>query len=111
VAPRLAAMPLHAALVPLLVPHAFRHIGMVFLIPAVVAPTLPSEFARPAAYGDLVSGVLALAATLRRVGSVRDALHDLRQARAAVALAEKSTGLTPDVARSSPLRVRRGRPG
>ncbi len=62
VAPRLAAMPLHRALVPLLVPHAFRHLGMVFLIPAVVAPTLPLEFARPAAYGDLISGVLALAA-------------------------------------------------
>ena len=62
VAPRLAAMPLHGALVPLLVPHAFRHVGLVFLVPAVVAPTLPSAFARPAAYGDLLAAVLALAA-------------------------------------------------
>jgi hypothetical protein len=32
----------------------------VFLVPAVVAPTLPAAFAKPAAYGDLLSGVLAL---------------------------------------------------
>ncbi|HLF49270.1 MAG TPA: hypothetical protein VJA45_07835 [Methylomirabilota bacterium] len=62
VAPRLAALPLHAALVPLLFPHAFRHLGLVFLVPAVVAPTLPPAFALPAAYGDLLAGVLALAA-------------------------------------------------
>jgi hypothetical protein len=41
VSPRLAVLPLHEALVPLLFPHALRHVGMVFLIPAVVAPTLP----------------------------------------------------------------------
>ncbi len=62
VAPRLAALPLHDALVPLLFPHAFRHLGMVFLVPAVVAPTLPPAFAIPAAYGDLLAGVLALLA-------------------------------------------------
>ncbi len=60
VAPRLAALPLHAALIPLFVPHAFRHLGMVFLVPAVVAPTLPAGFAVPAAYGDLLAGLLAL---------------------------------------------------
>ena len=67
VAPRLAALPVHDALMPLLFPHAFRHLGMVFLVPAVVAPTLPPAFAQPAAYGDLLSGVLALLAivTLR----------------------------------------------
>ncbi len=62
VGPALARLPLHDALVPLLVPHAFRHLGLVFLVPAVVAPTLPRAFALPAAYGDLLAGVLALLA-------------------------------------------------
>jgi len=39
-----------------------RHLGLVFLVPAVVAPTLPAAFARPAAYGDLLAGLLALLA-------------------------------------------------
>ncbi len=62
VAPRLAALPLHDALIPLLFLHAFRHVGMVFLVPAVVAPTLSPAFALPAAYGDLLAGLLALLA-------------------------------------------------
>lgn len=62
VAPRLAALPRHAALIPLFFPHAFRHLGLVFLVPAVVAPTLPAAFAAPAAYGDLLAGILALLA-------------------------------------------------
>lgn len=46
----------------LTLPHAFRHIGMVFLVPGVVAQPLPTAFANPAAYGDLVAGLLALLA-------------------------------------------------
>ena len=48
----------------LTVPHAFRHIGMVFLVPGVVAGPLPEAFAAPAAYGDLLSGVLAFLALI-----------------------------------------------
>ena len=44
----------------LTLPHAFRHMGMVFLVPGVVAQPLPEYFAIPAAYGDLLTGVLAL---------------------------------------------------
>lgn len=62
VAPRLAALPLPAALTPLLFIHAFRHLGMVFLVPTVVGPGLQPEFAVPAAYGDLLAALLALAA-------------------------------------------------
>jgi hypothetical protein len=62
VAPRLAALPLASALQPLLVLHAFRHVGMVFLVPTVVGPSVPASFAVPAAYGDLLAGLLALAA-------------------------------------------------
>ena len=61
-APWLAKMPSHDALFWLTLPHAFRHIGMVFLVPGVVAQPLPAAFAMPAAYGDLVTGVLALLA-------------------------------------------------
>ena len=48
----------------LILPHAFRHIGLVFLVPGVVANTLAEDFARPAAYGDLISGLLAFVALL-----------------------------------------------
>ena len=62
VAPRLAALPLRVALIPLLLLHAFRHVGMVFLVPTVVGPSLPAAFAVPAAYGDLLAALLALLA-------------------------------------------------
>ena len=62
--PWLARKPLHEALLWLSLPHAFRHIGMVFLVPGVVDQTLPTGFANPAAYGDLAMGVLALGAIL-----------------------------------------------
>jgi hypothetical protein len=42
--------------------HALRHLGLVFLVPTVVGPALPASFAVPAAYGDLLAGLLALAA-------------------------------------------------
>lgn len=38
IAPRLAVLPRHGALAALLIPHALRHFGMVFVVPAVVAP-------------------------------------------------------------------------
>jgi hypothetical protein len=44
----------------LLLVHSFRFIGLAFVVPGVVSPNLPAEFARPAAYGDLIAAVLAL---------------------------------------------------
>ena len=58
----LSQKPRHEALLWLSLPHAFRHIGMVFLVPGVVHRPLPTGFANPAAYGDLATGVLALVA-------------------------------------------------
>ena len=52
------------ALFILTIPHAFRHIGMVFLVPGVVAGPLPESFAAPAALGDLVTGLLAFLALI-----------------------------------------------
>jgi len=63
--PRLRTMARGDALVPLVAPHMFlRTIGLAFLGPGVVSPSLSAAFAAPAAYGDLVAGVLAIAATL-----------------------------------------------
>jgi hypothetical protein len=55
------------ALRPLVMLHAFRFVGLAFLVPGVVAPDLPTMFARAAGYGDLVASILALLtlATLR----------------------------------------------
>jgi hypothetical protein len=62
--PRLRILERDAALLPLVVPHTFRFIGLSFLVPGVVSPSLPSAFAAPAAYGDLVAAILAVAATI-----------------------------------------------
>ena len=60
VTPWLAEKPIHLALIPLIFPHALRHLGLMFLVPGVVAKPLPGDFATAAAYGDFVSGLLAL---------------------------------------------------
>ena len=62
--PRLAQLPQYKALLWLSLPHAFRHVGMVFLVPGVVDQPLPREFADPAAYDDLATGVFALSAII-----------------------------------------------
>jgi hypothetical protein len=49
----------------LVAPHMFlRFIGLSFLVPGVVSPSLPKAWAVPAAYGDLVAGILAIVATV-----------------------------------------------
>jgi hypothetical protein len=62
--PRLRVMPREDSLLALVVPHTFRFIGLSFLVPGVVSPSLSPDFAAPAAYGDLVAAVLAVIATL-----------------------------------------------
>ena len=57
-APWLKKMTIHEALLWLTIPHAFRYIGMVFLVPGVVSQEMPSTFAILAGYGDLA--ILAL---------------------------------------------------
>ena len=62
--PLLRVMPRQDALIALVVPHTFRFVGLSFLVPGVVSPSLSSDFAAPAAYGDLVAAILAVIATL-----------------------------------------------
>lgn len=61
-APRLAKLSAADVLFWLTLPHAFRHMGMVFLVPGVIYEPLPADFAIPAAYGDLTAALLAFVA-------------------------------------------------
>lgn len=62
--PRLRVTRTEDALIPLLVPHTFRFVGLSFLVPGVVSPSLSPAFALPAAYGDLIAAILAIIAIL-----------------------------------------------
>jgi hypothetical protein len=44
--------------------NSFRFFGLVFLVPGVVGPNLPPDFAQFAAYGDLATGLLAMLALM-----------------------------------------------
>jgi hypothetical protein len=58
--PKLSVLRRAEALRPLLILHSFRFIGLAFLVPGVVSPELPSDFAHAAAYGDFIAAMLAL---------------------------------------------------
>jgi hypothetical protein len=60
VSPWLAEKSIQFALILLIFPHAFRHVGLTFFVPGLVDSSLPASFANMAAYGDLVSGLLAI---------------------------------------------------
>ncbi|HEX2712249.1 MAG TPA: hypothetical protein VHM88_08510 [Candidatus Acidoferrales bacterium] len=62
--PRLRIIDRRQALASLVAPHMFlRFIGLSVLVPGVVSPLLPAAWAVPAAYGDFVTGILAIIAT------------------------------------------------
>jgi hypothetical protein len=105
--PRLRVMRRADALIPLVIPHAFRFLGLSFLIPGVVSPTLSPAFAIPAAYGDLVAAILAGVATLAlaaraswaipiawvfNVWGTLDLLHAIYQGQIGVGIAAGSLG-------------------
>jgi len=60
--PALRERPSPENLKPILLLHGFRFLGLAFVVPGVVSPELPAAFAQPAAYGDLISAILALLA-------------------------------------------------
>ncbi len=62
--PALKGRERNSALLPLVVPHTFRFVGLSFLATGIVSPALPWAFAGPAAYGDLIAAMLAAAAAL-----------------------------------------------
>ncbi len=60
--PRLHQLSPRAVLLPILLLHSLRHLGLMFLAPGAIYPGIPAQFAVPAAVGDLVAALLALAA-------------------------------------------------
>ena len=62
--PRLKAMDHFEAQRAIATLHSFRFFGLVFILPGIVSPDLPADFAVFAAYGDFATGVLAMLALL-----------------------------------------------
>jgi hypothetical protein len=62
VLPNLARLTARAVLLPILLLHSLRHLGMMFLAPGAVYTGMPSHFVYPAAFGDLLAAILAVAA-------------------------------------------------
>lgn len=62
VLPNLTKLEPRAVLLPILLLHSFRHLGLMFLAPGATYPGIPPQFAYPAAFGDLLAALLALTA-------------------------------------------------
>jgi hypothetical protein len=72
--PKLPDLKPRLLLLPILLLHGFRHLGLMFLTPGAIYPGIPPQFAYPAALGDLVAALLALIAIIalvRNSGSAR----------------------------------------
>jgi len=61
VLPNLRRWSFQAVMLPILLLHSFRHLGLMFLAPGVTHPGMPAQFAYPAALGDLLAALLAFA--------------------------------------------------
>ena len=62
VVPQLDRLEFRTVMTPILLLHAFRHLGLMFLAPGAVYHGIPGRFAVQAAYGDLLAAMLALLA-------------------------------------------------
>jgi hypothetical protein len=60
--PLIPRAPIKQILIPILLFHSMRHLGMMFLTRGATYPGLPSPFATKAAFGDLVTAILAFVA-------------------------------------------------
>ena len=61
VLPRLGELKPRTIVLPILLLHSLRHLGLMFLARGAVYPGMPRQFAYPAALGDLLTAVLAFA--------------------------------------------------
>ena len=57
--PHLGRLRPRSVLIPILLLHSLRHLGLMFLTRGATYPGLPAQFAYPAALGDFLSAVLA----------------------------------------------------
>ena len=71
--PNLASLQPRAVLLPILLLHSFRHLGLMFLAAGATYPGVPAQLAYPAAFGDLLAALLALAAIPAVAGNWRSA--------------------------------------
>ncbi len=62
VVPRLHGLTPQTILLPILLLHSLRHLGLMFLAPGATYTGIPPEFAYPAAFGDLLAAILAVVA-------------------------------------------------
>jgi hypothetical protein len=62
VLPKLPELRPRTVLLPILLLHSFRHLGLMFLAPGATYAGMPPQFAYPAACGDLLAALLAAAA-------------------------------------------------
>lgn len=62
--PALDKLPRNTALVPLILLHCFRYIGLSFLLPGVVSTDIAPAFVVPTAYGDFLTSIFALIAVI-----------------------------------------------
>jgi hypothetical protein len=69
--PKLHQLEASAVVLPILLLHALRNLGLMFLAPGAVYYGMPHAFAAPAAYGDLLAAALALIAIAAVTGKSR----------------------------------------
>ena len=62
VLPKLQHYEVRTILLPILLLHSLRHLGLMFLTSGATYEGIPPQIAYPAAYGDLITAVLALIA-------------------------------------------------
>ena len=73
VLPKLSELRPQTVLLPILLLHSFRHLGLMFLAPGATYAGIPAQFAYPAALGDLLAAVLAIVAIPAVARDVRGA--------------------------------------
>jgi hypothetical protein len=71
--PKLDKLPPRTIMPPILLLHSMRHLGLMFLAPGAIYAGIRPEFAYPAAFGDLLASLLALAAIPAVVKGARGA--------------------------------------
>ncbi len=69
--PRLPDLKPQTVLLPILLLHSLRHLGLMFLAPGATYAGIAPQFAYPAAFGDLLAALLAMFAILAVVRKAR----------------------------------------
>ena len=72
--PHLGTLRPRTVLIPILLLHSLRHLGLMFLAPGAIYAGMPPPFASPAAFGDQLAALLALAAIPAVARNARGAL-------------------------------------